>query len=748
MPDLAFVVKDPDKAYLGTQLWLPKKYINSHAVKASLEFTVAGEAGQEFLQLWEDAGSHLAVPREYIKNEDYAKLTFPIVDLTPQDFPRTSFRSRVVLDQLEPKEDTQRKAFKAMSAVDHGILNLACVAGDTELCLNRGGKGFKTTIEKAYERSHGLDPHSRNNWDHSIPTLIRSNQEGRIGLQQVLEILYRGKKLTTKITLEDGKTLRLTRDNEVLTTRGWVQTQYLFVNDSIIIDGEREVSVRKKKRAYKRFVIGESHPYARPQRYHKQFVCYVIEVHRATAEAELNDMSLEEFRKRCMDGNVEGLRFIDPSKFHVHHMDEDIHNNDPTNLEVCPKADHLGRHRPGYKAFGYGVPTPVKLVKIECGKFEKVYDVVCAAPHHNFVANGIVIHNCGKGKTTLALHHIAKRGLNALIIVNQTTILDQWEKAIQRFLEFDGGVGRIQGDPEDWDWERPITIAMLHTLARYPDAVTPAMRRHFGIVIWDEVHHLSAPYFCITSTMFPGQRYGLSATVHREDGTEVIYNYHVGDPFYKDLMQTVKPTIRFRQTPFFIPEDDYVKIITDKSGNTNVSKLRVYVGAMPDRNEYIALDLLDAVRAGRKVLALSHSKDQLKLLHAMFQNLDVDCGICTGDQKVAERWRALREKQIIFGTHQLVMEAIDEDSLDTLFWLTPFGSNHPDGGKNALQQGMGRIQGYRFREGMKQPLVVIFDDLYIKQFHKMCNKLRLQMRRWPTDEGGPYDYTTLKPRGV
>ena len=70
MPDLAFVVKDPDKAYLGTQLWLPKKYINSHAVKASLEFTVAGEAGQEFLQLWEDAGSHLAVPREYIKNED------------------------------------------------------------------------------------------------------------------------------------------------------------------------------------------------------------------------------------------------------------------------------------------------------------------------------------------------------------------------------------------------------------------------------------------------------------------------------------------------------------------------------------------------------------------------------------------------------------------------------------------------------------------------------------------------------
>jgi hypothetical protein len=112
---------------------------------------------------------------------------------------------------------------------------------------------------------------------------------------------------------------------------------------------------------------------------------------------------------------------------------------------------------------------------------------------------------------------------------------------------------------------------------------------------------------------------------------------------------------------------------------------------------------------------------------------------------VVERWRALRDKRLIFGTHQLVMEAIDEDSLDTLYWLTPFGSQHPDGGKNALQQGMGRIQGYRFREGMKQPLVVIFDDIYIHHFHRMCNVLRKQLRRWPVDEGGPYLFRNLKP---
>jgi len=478
MGQFSFVIKDPDKAYLGSQLWLPKAHVNARSIKASLEFEVRGDEGQEFLQLWEESPHHLAVPREYLLQQDYETLTFPIIDMTPHDFPRAHFQSNLILDAKEPKETTQRDAYAVLKDRDSGLLQLAC----------------------------------------------------------------------------------------------------------------------------------------------------------------------------------------------------------------------------------------------------------------------------GKGKTCLALHKIAHEGRNALIIVNQKTILDQWEGAIDQFLRFDGGIGRLQGAPDKWDWRRPITIAMLHSLARHPDAVTPEMRRWFGIVIWDEVHHLSAPYFCVTATMFSGQRLGLTATANREDGTEVIYNYHLGEVFYKDLMQTVKPTIVFRQTPFSIPPEDYMENVIDKRGNPNISKLRTYVGTeLEDRNKYQARDIQTALNAGRKVLALSHSVEQLKLMNRMFLDAGVDCGMCTGLQKVKQRWAALRDKQLIFGTHQLVMEAIDEDSLDTLYWLTPFGSQHPEGGKNALQQGMGRIQGYRFREGMKQPLVVIFDDIYIKHFHRMCNKLRQQLRRWPVDEGGPYNFKTIKP---
>ena len=475
MSDLIFVVKDPDKAYLGTQMWLPKAHVNSPRIKASLEFETWMNGEQTFLQLWEDTKHHIAVPREYVPAEDYHKLTFPIVDIRPKSFPEVDFKSKVVLDKLDPGSSTQKNAFRSFRDAGNGLLNLSC----------------------------------------------------------------------------------------------------------------------------------------------------------------------------------------------------------------------------------------------------------------------------GKGKTTLALHAIAAKGYNALIIVNQKTILDQWEQAIRAFLEFEGGIGKIQGS--EWDWQRPITLATLQTLARYPDKVTPEMRRWFGVIIWDEVHHLSAPHFCVTSTMFGGHRYGLSATVNREDGTEVIYNYHLGEPFHKDLTQEVKPLIRFRETLFTIPPADWMESVVDKRGNPNMSKLRTYVGQMDDRNKYIARDLMVAVNNGRKILALSHSKAQIKLMHEMFLELGVDCGVCTGDQKVVKRWAALRDKQLIFGTHQLVLEAIDEDSLDTLFWLTPFGSQHPDGGKNALQQGMGRIQGYRHKAGMKNPLVVIFDDIYIKHFHRMCNKLKQQLNQWPSDEGGPYPHSTLKP---
>jgi hypothetical protein len=132
--------------------------------------------------------------------------------------------------------------------------------------------------------------------------------------------------------------------------------------------------------------------------------------------------------------------------------------------------------------------------------------------------------------------------------------------------------------------------------------------------------------------------------------------------------------------------------------------------------------------------------DQLRLLNEMFAN----SGLCTGKEKPEDRLITLRTKQLSFGTLQLVKEALDESTLDTLYFLTPFGSSSvEDGGLNTLQQGMGRAQ--RYRKNKRTPVIIILDHILIPKMHRMCSTLKRLIRRWPKEQGGPLDYKILKP---
>lgn len=747
MTDLTFALRNHDWGYVGRQLWLPKKHINVRSLKAGLEFPVMDDLGISYLQLWEDVGTHLVVPREFIPRRDYPSLNFPIYSVGPTDFKKVRFESRVVLDKREPHKDTQRQAFAVMMGNHSGILNLACLSGNTEIRINRGKKGFKVKLSDAFRRFNGLaDNH---NWDPSIDTFIRSNQNGVIGLQRVEAIVYKGKRQTYCLKLVDDKELYLTEDHEVLTTAG--SSGFMTLRElersqaSVITDGEREESMRKPKPHYKRLSWYPCHPYVRKQERVGRAPSYVIEEHRAVAECVLNGFrSLKEYRERLKTGNIDGLKFIDPERFHVHHIDEDTQHNHPDNLEILDRETHLEQHRPGAKAFGYGIPTPVKVKSIIPYMIEDVYDVVCASPHHNFVANGIVVHNCGKGKTCIALHHIAIKGVPALVIVNNTTLINQWVDRIHEHLGYvEGGVGIIQGPPKTWDWEgRGIVIAMIHSLSLRVPEIPVGLDRYFGGIYYDEVHHLSAPLFSQTAPLFYGERHGLTATEKREDGLEMIYQYHIGSVYHSDLFQDLKPRVYFQEVPVKLDmsSSEVKEAVNDKRGMLSIPKLRSYLGSLPEANEFIAEKLQKPLLAGRKILVLSHSVDQLRNLNMMFE----DSGLCTGSEPPKERIRTLQSKQITFGTLQLVKEALDEASLDTLFILTPFGSQHvDDGGLNTLQQGMGRLQ--RPRPGKKTPVVVILDYIYIPKFHRMANRLKTLVRRWPKEQGGPLEYVTVRP---
>lgn len=351
---------------------------------------------------------------------------------------------------------------------------------------------------------------------------------------------------------------------------------------------------------------------------------------------------------------------------------------------------------------------------------------------------GILNLACGKGKTFLALKKAEELGCPALVIVHNTFLMNQWvEEAIPKLLELPPGesVGVVQG--QTFDWKHPITVAMIHTLANMAGdgRIPPEFRKHFGIAIWDEVHHLSAPVFLQSASIPLGVRYGLTATDKRADAMDFIYKYHLGDIFFSDLVQKLIPRVYFQATPIKFSLD--IPEVKDVNGKLHMSKLGSYMGEHDKSNEFRASCIREALSHGRKIICISKSKIQLIRLHEMFP----DSGLIVEETPQAERSNIVRKSPVTFAISNLGSEGLDDDTLDTVFVLLPMGSRNAP--PNELQQVMGRIQ--REKEGRNHPVVVIFDDVYVKPLHYQCRVMKDALKAWDKHVPGmpALDFTDL-----
>jgi len=407
--------------------------------------------------------------------------------------------------------------------------------------------------------------------------------------------------------------------------------------------------------------------------------------------------------------------------------------NQTLNHLVCPREFIPASHYPRYKFPFIDLRPEFQKVKFEDHVTPRNEEQVKAWQSLALNDNGILNLGCGKGKTKLALKKIAQKGVPTLVIVPDGGVMSQWvesiygnpAKGLTKGLSFDGEMGRIQGPV--FNWAKPITLALVTTLwTRIESGAIPEeVFRYFGLVVYDEVHQIGAPKFSLTATPFYGDRIGLTATVKREDGLDPIYRYHLGEPFYTDLVQELVPKIYIQQSPT-VMDPTQAKI----GGTTNISILRSMLGRNLSGNTYRYYSIKAAMDAGRKVLCLSHSKDQVKLFHAMFPG----SAMIIGETEGSTRMDILRNSQLCFAIARLGSTGVDDDRLDTLFWLTPYRS------QNALQQSMGRIQ--RKREGKKDPVMVVFEDWMIPSFRTMCGSIKRSLKSWK------YEFESLKPLKV
>lgn len=315
---------------------------------------------------------------------------------------------------------------------------------------------------------------------------------------------------------------------------------------------------------------------------------------------------------------------------------------------------------------------------------------------------------CGKGKTVMALDKVAQTQTPTVIVLNNTGILEQWDQEIRRFLDFDGEIGRIQGSSLQYGPQYPICLAMIQTLAQktWPDDFC----RWFGLAIFDEAHHVSAPVFSRAANLFYGDRFALTATPNRLDGNERIYQYHLGEIFYKDLTQDLVPMVYFLRTGTALPKGRDGKTLKSVlqqicpkrakkvEANIHHGLLCQWLGAHSARNDLILQEVKRARDKGRQVLALSHSKDHVNLLHGLYPG----SGLLTGDTKQRQILSQLHDNDVVFATVGKAREGLDKPSLDTLFLLTPFRN------PNDYQQMTGRI--LRQRDRKNDPVIVLLED--------------------------------------
>lgn len=317
---------------------------------------------------------------------------------------------------------------------------------------------------------------------------------------------------------------------------------------------------------------------------------------------------------------------------------------------------------------------------------------------------------CGFGKSNVSIEFAFRLGRRTIILVHKEFLMRQWASYIAKQIPM-ARIGYVQQDRCDYE-DCDFVIGMMQSLARDRDKYPKEVYRAFGLVVIDEVHRCPAASWAGIAPRFEAAwRLGVSATPRRKDGAEAVFFNHVGEILYAARTQTVVPKIRVIRTTTkleAISRGDY----TVAADELNASQITSQLVLDAWRTNAIAEDVLQGVKAGRKIIVVSdrleHLKDMASRLREIAANvlptmptIDFYTGEwftgevwetttkrhSRGEPKLATRTEAelaeAEKAQVLFATRQMVAEAFNVPALDVLVIATPASD---------VEQEVGRIR--------------------------------------------------------
>ena len=137
---------------------------------------------------------------------------------------------------------------------------------------------------------------------------------------------------------------------------------------------------------------------------------------------------------------------------------------------------------------------------------------------------GTIVLPCGSGKTIVGMQIMDMLKTSTLIITTNISAVHQWiEELLDKTNLNRDQIAEYTGENKDI---KPVTVATYQVLTWRPDKEGPFPHlslfheRHWGLIIYDEVHMLPAPVFRVVAELQAVRRVGLTATLVREDGCE------------------------------------------------------------------------------------------------------------------------------------------------------------------------------------------------------------------------------------
>lgn len=350
----------------------------------------------------------------------------------------------------------------------------------------------------------------------------------------------------------------------------------------------------------------------------------------------------------------------------------------------------------------------------------------CMLPHNI----GTLSATTAFGKTIFAIAMIARRKVNTLILVHRKSLLDQWKKQLEDFLEINefvveaskrksrkslSPIGLLYSGKDSL--HGIIDIALMQS-CQEGNEIKPFVQ-NYGMVIVDECHHVSSVSFeQVLRQVRAKYVYGLTATPIRKDGHQPVIFMQCGKIRYTADAKSQMNKQSFTRT--LIPRFTSFRNLSAEA--KTYTQIVEAISTDEVRNRLIVEDVRKAIEERRTPIILTNLTSHVRLLAKMLSPYANHVITLVGTDSAKEKRHTMEQLQTIpasesmaiVATGKYIGEGFDYPRLDTLFLVSPISW------KGSIAQYAGRL--HREHDGKHEVRIYDYVDMRVPLCDVMYRK--------------------------